>query len=213
MEKMPPADQRFDCNASCRLSQIFTDLAGRTDASISIRQIRDAIGDRSFAALLVLFAALNLLPLPPGSTLLFGIPLILISAQMVLGHDTAWLPRRFLDKSIAIDRFRISIAKIVPRLEWLERMVRPRYWPFRGGQADRIVGILSLILAIVVTLPIPLGNWLPAFATGIFGLALSERDGVFLGIGVAVTVLAFAVIGLVFGTAGVVANAAFGLHF
>ena len=37
---------------------------------------------------------------------------------------------------------------------------------------------MALVLAIVVTLPIPLGNWLPAFATALLGLALSERDGI-----------------------------------
>lgn len=55
-----------------RLSVIFRQLSARDEASISIGEIRDALGDRSFAALLLLFAALNLLPLPIGSTLILG---------------------------------------------------------------------------------------------------------------------------------------------
>lgn len=42
------------------------------------------------------------------------------------------------------------------------------------------------MLAIVVTLPIPFGNWLPALATALIGLSLIERDGVLLAIGVLV---------------------------
>ena len=77
---------------------------------------------------------------------------------------------------------------IIPRLIRLERVIRPRYWPFWRKQGDRIIGGLALVLAIVVTLPIPLGNWLPALATALLGLALSERDGVLLAVGGALSV-------------------------
>ena len=37
---------------------------------VSIATIRDALGDRSFAALLFFFAVINLIPLPPGTSAL-----------------------------------------------------------------------------------------------------------------------------------------------
>lgn len=196
-----------------RLSQIFTDLAAEATGPISVGAIRDALGDRSFAALLVLFAALNLLPLPPGATLILGLPLILVSAQMVLGYRNAWLPRIFLDKTVDAARFRRSTARLVPLLQRLERLVRPRHWPFSQAAADRVIGVIALVLSIAVTLPIPLGNWLPAFAIAVMGLALSERDGTFFVFGIAIGVVSLFVIGAVVGAAGALAGAVFGVHF
>lgn len=60
---------------------------------------------------------------------------------------------------------------------------------------------MTFILAIVVTLPIPLGNWLPAASTALLGLSLVERDGILFAIGTAVGVVAMVVIVAVFGSA------------
>jgi hypothetical protein len=196
-----------------RLSQIFADLAAEASGPISVGAIRDALGDRSFAALLVLFAAINLLPFPPGATLIFGLPLILVSAQMVLGYRNAWLPRMLLDKSIDAERFRRSTIRLIPLLQRLERLVKPRHWPFSRAAADRVIGLVALVLAIAVTLPIPLGNWLPAFAIAVIGLALSERDGLFFAFAIALGAISFIVIGAVVGAAGAIAGAMFGVHF
>lgn len=194
-----------------RLSEIFRGLADRSKNSVSIEELRDAMGDRGFAMLLVVFAVLNLLPTPPGSTLILGIPLMLVSAQMMLGYQTAWLPRFLLDRSISADRFRQSIDYITPYLERLEKLVRPRYWPFDTITADRYLGLITFVMSVVVFLPIPFGNWLPACSIVVMGFALSERDGVFLGIGVAIAMLALATIAAVGAAGAVLAGAVFGL--
>ncbi|MEO4000035.1 exopolysaccharide biosynthesis protein [Mesorhizobium sp. CAU 1732] len=196
-----------------RLSQVLREMCLPADGPVTIGGIREAIGDRGFAALLFLFAALNLLPLPPGSTLLFGIPLMIVSGQMMLGYNTPWLPRRLLERPIDRETFRNGCNRLLPKLEWLERLVHPRYWPFATARADRLIGAAALLLSIVVFLPIPLGNWLPAFSVAILGLAVSERDGVFLGAGLALGILSLVVIGVVVGTAGYVAGSMFGFHF
>lgn len=194
-----------------RLSQIFTDLAREATGPVSIAEVRDAMGDRSFAALLVLFASFNLLPLPPGSTFFFALPLLLVSSQMVLGYRSAWLPQSLLRKSVAPERFRKSVDRLVPMLQRLERLVKPRYWPFSRNGADRLIGAIALVLAIAVFLPIPLGNWLPALATATIAIALSERDGILFGIGVVIGIAAIAVIGFVLGAVGLLAGNVFGL--
>lgn len=196
-----------------RLSELFAQLAREADGPVSIGHIRDALGNRSFAPLLVLFAAFNLLPLPPGASAVLGLPLIIISAQMVYGTRQAWLPAALSNRSLSAETFRSTMEWIIPRLTRIERVIRPRYWPFWRRQGDRIIGIVALVLAIVVTLPIPLGNWLPAFATALLGLALSERDGILLAVGGALSVASFCVIAAVVGTAGFAANAALGWMF
>ena len=184
-----------------RLSQVFARLASDAKDRVTIASILDALGDRSFAALLVLFAAFNLLPLPPPSSAILGLPLLVVAAQLTYGSKRAWLPKFMSEKSISAEQFRSIMDRVIPRLVRLERFVRPRYWPFWRRRGDRIVGIMSLVLAVIVTLPIPLGNWLPAFSVALLGLALSERDGILFAIGSGVAIASIGVVTLVFGAA------------
>jgi len=193
-----------------RLSELFSQLAGETHDHVSLAHIRDELGNRSFAPLLVLFAAFNLLPLPPGASAFLGLPLIIVSAQMVFGRKQAWLPAFVMNRSLSAAQFRRVMDWLIPRLHRLERIVRPRYWPFWRRQGDRVIGLIALLLSIAVTLPIPLGNWLPAFATALLGLALSERDGILFAIGGAVGIAAIVVIAAVIGAAGLATDAVFG---
>ena len=89
-------------------------------------------------------------------------------------------------------------------------MIQPRYWPFPRNSADRIIGIVGLILAVAVTLPVPLGNWLPALGSTLVALGLMERDGIVLGIGIAVGAVSLAIITAVVGMAGALASVVFG---
>ena len=193
-----------------RLSELFTQLSREAHENVSIAHIRDELGNRSFAPLLVIFAAFNLIPLPPGASAFLGLPLIIVSAQMVYGRKQAWLPGFLMNRSLSAAQFRRVMDWLVPRLNRLERVVRPRYWPFWRRQGDRVIGVIALVLSIAVTLPIPLGNWLPAFATALLGLALSERDGILFAIGGAVGLASMIVIAAVIGAAGLATEAVFG---
>lgn len=188
------------------LSRIFVELGLSAGGPVTIASVRDALADRSFAALLVFFAAINMLPLPPGSSVVLGIPLLIVAIQMLAGRRTAWLPEMLLKKSISRDRFRHLSDRIAPALVRLEQLVRPRYWPFTRMQADRWIGAIALVLAIAVTVPIPFGNWPPAFAIALIGVALSERDGLLLAVGIAAGLLSLAIIAGVVGAAGMLAT-------
>ena len=190
-----------------RLSAVFAELADRSDGPVSIGALRDALGDRSFAALLVFFAFPNMLPLPPGVTTLLGLPLVLVSAQMIYGRNDAWLPEIVTRRSLPAETFRSIMDRLIPRLVRLERMIRPRYWPFRRGHGDRLIGAIALILAVIITLPIPLGNGPPAFATVLLGLALSQRDGILFAAGCAVALGSLAIVASVIGVAIAAAGA------
>ncbi|RUM99664.1 exopolysaccharide biosynthesis protein [Pseudaminobacter arsenicus] len=196
-----------------QLSQLFMQLAEDAEDRVTMGSIRDALGTRSFAALLVLFAAFNLLPLPPGASAFLGVPLLIVSAQMMYGSKRVWLPQFVTEKSLSAEQFRAIMARVIPRLTQVERFIKPRYWPFWRRRGDRVIGIVAFLLAIVVTLPIPLGNWLPAFSTALLGLALSERDGILLAVGGAVGVAALSVVMLVVGTATAATQAALGWVF
>lgn len=193
MEELEPAAPR---SAPRPLSVVLEELANaHEDQDVPVRALSQAMADRSFATFLIITSLMNMLPFPPGSTLVFGIPIIIVALQMVAGRDSVWLPEFFLKRTIKRETFAKVTTKIVPNLRRIEKWVRPRNWPFTSNKrAERIVGIFAVILGVAVFLPIPLGNWLPALACAICGLALSERDGIWLGIGVALGVISIAII-------------------
>lgn len=187
------------------LSQVLIELAERDGERVAIGDLIDALSDRSFGPLLLLFAAPNILPLPPGSSTIFAVPLILLAVQLLLGRRRAWLPRWLRDRSLQRSTFETMAIKLQPYLQRVERLARPRYWLMPETIAERFTGFVVLVMALVLVLPIPFGNYLPAWAVLLISLGLSERDGVWLGIG---TVTAAASLGLVAGILGSIGFAA-----
>lgn len=183
------------------LSRVLREFAHKNEGDVSLGSLRTALGDRSFAALLVVFSSINLIPiLPPGSTLVFGIPPLIIAVQMILGHQSVWLPKVILNRSFRAERFKSIMRSITPRLRRIEHYIKPRLWPFPVMLGERLVGVLCALLSILVILPIPGANWIPAFAMVLMGLSLSQRDGILLtlGLGIGIGFLAFLI--AVFGT-------------
>jgi hypothetical protein len=161
------------------LSHILRELSdeGRTEA-VTLGEIIHRLGPRSFGALLFFFAIPNVLPLPPGSSTILGLPLLLLAPQVALGVGEPWLPRKLDDHAFKPSDLRRFFGRIIPTLEKVEFLSKPRLtWMF-GRVGDRVMGLLCTLLAIVLILPIPLGNLAPAFCIGAFGLALFQRDGI-----------------------------------
>ena len=184
------------------LSQVLNEFAASAKGNINFADLRDALGDRAFAALLVLFSSINLIPItPPGTTLIFGIPPLIIAVQMILGQKKVWLPKFILDRPISAERFLSLMSYVTPRLRKMEQYIKPRYWPFSPMLGERVVGILCALLSILVILPIPGANWIPAFSMVLMGLSLSERDGLLLITGLAIGAGFLAVFATVVGTA------------
>ncbi|TCD15051.1 exopolysaccharide biosynthesis protein [Oricola cellulosilytica] len=176
------------------LSAVLRGLAEGEHGTVSVGRVRAALADRSFATFLVFTASLNLLPIPPGTSAVVGIPIVLVAFQMIMGYPTIWLPRFFLRRSLSQKAFHKMTTRLIPFLERMETWVRPRYWPFRCVESgEKTVGLIALIYGIAVVIPIPFGNWLPALAVFICGVALSERDGFWLLVGIVTGIIAIAI--------------------
>lgn len=162
-----------------RLSQILPHLADGTAERLTIAEIVARLQDRAHLALLVLFALPNTLPSIPGTSAITGIPLVYLSLQLALGRKP-WLPEAITRRSLS----RQGLAQMLQRAQpWMER--GERYWHPRLGQltnstAQQLVGVLMVILALAVLLPIPFGNMLPSLAIIFFALGLMEEDGVWI---------------------------------
>lgn len=177
-----------------RLSDILTSIAGdETRDRVSVADIFQAMGDRAFGALILIFALPNVIPTPPGTSALTGAPLVFLSAQLMLGQSP-WLPRIIADRSMTRSDFALIVSRISPWLARGERMLRPRLSFLIYPPAEYVIGLLCLILAIILTLPVPLGNILPAIAICLFSCGILERDGVFVLLGTAMFTVAVSVV-------------------
>lgn len=184
---------------SQRTSAILREYAaGLTGDSVSFGSLRDALGDRGFGILLFIFAVPNLIPVNiPLVSAVLGAPLVLLAAQLTYGRHEPWFPDWFMRQSVPRASFETIVAKSIPYLERAEVFLRPRLTGLLSWTGERFVGLFLLVLAIVLTLPIPLGNWLPAFAISIIGLAIVEKDGIAVLIGVVVGIVGLLVAGTV----------------
>lgn len=180
------------------LSEVFLDLAGETEERVSIRDLVDVLRDRSFAPLLIVLAIPNIIPFIPGSSTVLGLLLALMSIQLVLGFSRVWLPGKLNDWSFERKGFRGAVQRIAPNLRRIERMARPRYWPASYRLAERVAGAVALLLSLMIMLPIPLANALPALAICLLAIGISERDGLWLGAGVLVGAIATGVVAGIF---------------
>jgi hypothetical protein len=193
-----------------RLSRLLLDIADAGTGRISLADLATAVGDRSFAALMIIFSAPNLVPLPPGGSTVFGIPLLVVAAQLLAGMPRIWLPGFIAKRSIDRRTFALVARRIAPVLQRFEAVARPRFWPRSRAIADRWVGLVVFTMAVVLILPIPLGNWLPAVTVILASLGLVERDGLWVAAGSLCALASFAFIAAVLLSIGVVAGVLFG---
>ncbi len=149
---------------------------GRTGLTFS--ELAAQLHSRAWGGLLFIFAAINVLPLPPGTSAFFALPLLIVSAQMVFGRATPWFPAR-------IDRRGVTKQELgtAHRQDAVARGARRTHVQaasadaLPGPTATRVIGLVCFLLALVAAIPIPLFHVAPAAAIVLFGLALIYRDG------------------------------------
>ena len=165
---------------------------------ISVGDLLAALGERAFGALIFIFAFPNVLPTPPGTSTLLGAPLVFLAAQLCLGWRP-WLPGLVAQRSMARADFARLVRRIHPWLVRAERLLQPRLRALTRSPMEHMIGLVCLVLALLLVLPIPLGNVLPALAISLLALGLLERDGIWVLAGYCTSVAAVALVsGVIF---------------
>ncbi|MBZ2207064.1 exopolysaccharide biosynthesis protein [Massilia soli] len=185
---------------SLALSELLRQVANdATGERIAVGDLLDALGDRAIGALLFVFAVPNILPMPPGTSAVLGAPLLFLAAQLTFGMRP-WLPSIISKRSMARTDFLGMVGRIAPWLERAEKLMRPRCTVLALPPVEYAVGLVCLLLAIVLTLPVPFGNMLPALSISLFALGLLARDGWAIGVGLVSAVASAVVVsGVVWG--------------
>ncbi len=172
-----------------RLSRTLRDIRDEGAESVAVHDVTGRMGEKAFGALLALFTLPNLLPGPPGSGIILAAPLLLIAVQLAFGASAPWLPGFLRRRRISQPRFGKALNRTLPALDWVEAFSRPRLGYLFNPPAERVIGAVCAILALVSMIPIPFAHMAPAIAVGIYGLALMQRDGVLLLVAVGLSLL------------------------
>lgn len=168
-----------------RLSDILTAVAEDTTRErIAISDLVDVLSHRAFGALMLVFAVPNVIPTPPGTSAILGAPLLFLATQLSLNRPAPWLPKFIAQRSMARTDFAKLVARLAPWLAKAERLLRPRASFLTRPPFEQAIGAVCLILSIVLFLPIPGANMLPALAITVLSLAILERDGLAAIVGV-----------------------------
>ena len=175
------------------LSQRLAEIAAESGPDrITLSELARQLHSRVWGGLLVVFAAINVIPLPPGTNTVIAIPLVLISAQMVFGRASPWFPGWIDRRGVTKTELQKLIDKMGPFEARIERIFRPRLAKLTGATATRVIGLICVILSVVAGLPILMIHNAPAVAIVLFGLALIYRDGVLVIVAAIAAVLAMA---------------------
>ncbi|WP_159712893.1 exopolysaccharide biosynthesis protein [Geminicoccus flavidas] len=148
---------------------------------ITVQNVVEQLGDRSFAALMLIFSLISTSPasaIPGITAVVAGIVFILV-VQMVFGRKTVWLPG-------FITRRRMSSAKLCKGIGWLrkplgfvERFLKARL-TFLVHRPWILLPLL-LILALTLFMPfmevIPTSGSIASAVIALFAAGLLTRDG------------------------------------
>ena len=151
----------------------------KTDQEVTLNELLDIAGERTFGFLFVLLSLPSALPIPaPGYSTPFGVVMFLLAMQLIIGRDQPWMPERFRYRGFERTTIQGLIEKGIPWLQKIELVARPRLTPVctsRVGQM--VIGIAIALMSISMMIPIPLTNTLPAIGIFVTGFGLLDDDG------------------------------------
>jgi hypothetical protein len=179
---------------SIELQRFFFEEADQRQAQITLADILELAGERTFGFLLVLLSLPSALPVPaPGYSIPFGILIFLLAIQMVAGRKRPWFPKFFMKRSVTLKHAQQFFKAGLPWLRRLEGLSRPRMSGICTSRTGEVaMGVAIALMAISMMIPLPLTNTFPAIGVFITGFSLIEDDG-FIGIS-GLTVCAIALI-------------------
>jgi hypothetical protein len=160
---------------------------GREREQVSVADIQDEVGQRSFGPFLFVPALVEISPVGgiPGLPTLLAVIVALFALQMLFGRKHLWLPDLLTRRKVAGDKLERGLCKLRPVIRWLDKLIRPRLHWATNRNASRLLALLCLVLAASVpTLElIPFASSGPFAAIGLIGIGLTTRDGLLVLLG------------------------------
>jgi len=165
-------------------SRVLTDVGAVDDPKLPMEELIGTFGERGFGAVLLMLGLLSaVIGVIPGTTTLLGVPILMIGLQLLFRRDELWLPGWILKRDIPRPAFAEAAAKVKGRLERVERFSRPRLSFMSSDLSEALIGLMCVIWAAVLMLPLIGFNLVPSLIVAAFGFGLMQKDGVVMLVG------------------------------
>ncbi|MEX0957354.1 MAG: exopolysaccharide biosynthesis protein [Rhizobiaceae bacterium] len=156
-------------------------IGANDSETVSVDDILDKVGHRSFGVILLVpaliaFTPLGGLPVLPSA---MAIVVILVAGQMAIGTKGIWLPRMVRSRGIESSRLAAATGYLRPAARIIDRWLARRLVWLTKPPFVRVAAGLCILVAL--TIPpleiVPFGGTISWSAIAAFALALIFRDG------------------------------------
>ena len=159
---------------------------------VSMQTMAQAHGPEAHGTLLLLMAVPCLLPVPGVGTVL-GLGMAALAVTMWQGQSAVSLPRRVARIELSRHWAQRVLGLLASTYAMAGRYARARLLHLASAGRRSWTAAAVGLMSIIVVLPIPFGNLLPALAMMLIGLGLVFRDGVAVVLGLVMAGLALLV--------------------
>ena len=164
-----------------RLSEQLLHLAKSEEhGDLTLGGLMDQLQGRVYTLLLLILALPMCQPVPlPGLSTPLGVAIALLGLRFALSQRP-WLPRRLLATKLTGNFFPAAMRGGARVLGWLEKLLHPRMvGAFELGRINFVAGTAIFLCGMLLLLPLPIPgtNRLPALTVVLTAAAFSERDG------------------------------------
>ena len=176
-----------------RVSELLTQLLETLDRDkISVGDFVAQMGPSSFVLIILILVLPHTIPLPElGLSTFTALPVLFLSYQIIIGRQTIWLPEKIAKKNFSQKQMKRMLGRFLKIIMWLEHFMHARWPLLYRPMGQRFIGVLIFIMALVLALPIPGGNFLPGVSISFLALALLEGDGAFTVLSVVFSLASF----------------------
>jgi hypothetical protein len=148
---------------------------------VSVADLMDTIGERSFGPLLLVPSLIAVSPVGaiPGLPAITSVVIVLIAAQILLGHEHFWIPGWLARRSIDAHKMERGLGAFRPVARFIDHLLLPRMPWLTRGPFLYAIALLCLLIGLVTPVLelVPLGGIPPNAAVVAFSLAITARDG------------------------------------
>ena len=157
---------------------------GEEKGQVSVGDMADAFGTRTYAPFMIVPALLELSPIGaiPGIPTILAATIAIFAAQMLIGKEHIWIPGVLENREIDGDKLKKAAEKVEPVAKRMDSWFHKRLRKLTRGVFIKLAAIVILLLCFAVP-PLeflPFASAGPMLAIVFIGLALLVRDGVLL---------------------------------
>ncbi len=157
---------------------------------VAIAEIIQGTSERGFSLIIGLLVLPFLFPMPPGFSSPLGFGCLILGLQMALGRKSPWLPKKIAQFEFPRSLSQLLLKNVRRILIWLEKIMRSRWQHLANNSYTwRGNGFCIAWLSILLMLPIPFTNPLPAIAILLLAVATIEADGLIMCLGYFLTIV------------------------